>query len=923
KVNLLYSADGITTGKEVPTTDVITNVTVKGSTAIAAGTAVTVNGTLEIDGPHTLTLGDKDLSMADNSTLKLVDGDFATLISLNGKKFVEKGYLNIEYKNGTGIPIATSEVEFYSTAKIKNVTISGANDVKMHAARTINGTLLLTNTGNLDMNGFALTLKGDVTQQKAGFVVNGGVQKSLTFAGAAAQKVTLVAAWTVPTEITFVLNKDNKADLVTIAAKNIDFTTYTEGDYRLVLTKGLLGTEANNIIILKQGIKANSSPDQGYAQTDGVITGNVQKEIYTDNANPLLGDYAIARSIVTFPVGSDAGDKRDLSLFFKNKLESTVKFTVNHDSKVPGGSNGFPIANGNLKITNYSPFFWYIKSDVALAPSYKYDLELQGQGYIDYLKDKIQNVRMVRRDSGDVANNWILQGVGTNYDNATIATDWPSVKVIDAMGGITRQGSLFAYSQCNKAPIFTAKLGDVTVTETDTVKFTYAVSDADLGQKPVMFCKELPKNATFDKTTGKFFWATTYADSGKYSVTIGATDGIDTTLATASITVLNKKRPAYFVDFLKDCSIKNDSTFTFKYTAKDEDGDAFTFALTPITDFKGTSKLENGTLTLVPSFADAGKTYNVEVKLMSNTVAVETKTAKVTVEYSRKKGDVDGNGSVQAADASEVLKAVVGLKTLDAQATYAAEVTGDGVVGALDASYILSYCVNGKFPSVAELGKMAAVSGNVTFGTFASKEGSNVVVLPVNIVEANNVMSAKLTLNVDEKLVDVENVAANMPEGWLMVHNYANGQLTVVMAGVKSMTSGNMVNVNLTMKDKEAKVAVDGKISLNDAAETMLNKVTVKQVPAQFDLSQNYPNPFNPTTNIKYQLSADSKVTINVYNMLGQLVKTLFNGQQEAGYYTINWDGTNEYGSKVTSGVYIYRLETGSYVATKKMNLLK
>jgi len=57
--------------------------------------------------------------------------------------------------------------------------------------------------------------------------------------------------------------------------------------------------------------------------------------------------------------------------------------------------------------------------------------------------------------------------------------------------------------------------------------------------------------------------------------------------------------------------------------------------------------------------------------------------------------------------------------------------------------------------------------------------------------------------------------------------------------------------------------------------------------------------------------------------MLGQKVKTLINGEQEAGYYTVNWDGTNEFGSKVSSGIYIYRIIAGKNVSTMKMNLLK
>jgi len=97
-----------------------------------------------------------------------------------------------------------------------------------------------------------------------------------------------------------------------------------------------------------------------------------------------------------------------------------------------------------------------------------------------------------------------------------------------------------------------------------------------------------------------------------------------------------------------------------------------------------------------------------------------------------------------------------------------------------------------------------------------------------------------------------------------------------------------------------------------------------KLVPTVYALDQNYPNPFNPTTSIRYQLPKTSTVTLVIYNMLGQPVRTLISGQQqEAGYYTVAWDGTNDLGQAVSSGMYIYRIQAGDFVATKKMMFLK
>jgi Ice-binding-like/Secretion system C-terminal sorting domain len=99
-------------------------------------------------------------------------------------------------------------------------------------------------------------------------------------------------------------------------------------------------------------------------------------------------------------------------------------------------------------------------------------------------------------------------------------------------------------------------------------------------------------------------------------------------------------------------------------------------------------------------------------------------------------------------------------------------------------------------------------------------------------------------------------------------------------------------------------------------------EVAISSAPAAFALSQNYPNPFNPSTVISYQVPVNSQVTLKVYNMLGQEVATLVNGPQEAGVYTVSFN-TSKGTLGLSSGVYVYRLEAGSFVSTKKLVLMK
>ena len=94
-------------------------------------------------------------------------------------------------------------------------------------------------------------------------------------------------------------------------------------------------------------------------------------------------------------------------------------------------------------------------------------------------------------------------------------------------------------------------------------------------------------------------------------------------------------------------------------------------------------------------------------------------------------------------------------------------------------------------------------------------------------------------------------------------------------------------------------------------------------VPLSFDLQQNYPNPFNPTTSISYQLSAIAPVTLKLYDMLGREVTTLVNEIGQPGRHTAIWNGKNDRGETVSSGIYLYQLRAGTSVLTRKMVLLK
>jgi len=93
--------------------------------------------------------------------------------------------------------------------------------------------------------------------------------------------------------------------------------------------------------------------------------------------------------------------------------------------------------------------------------------------------------------------------------------------------------------------------------------------------------------------------------------------------------------------------------------------------------------------------------------------------------------------------------------------------------------------------------------------------------------------------------------------------------------------------------------------------------------PNSFSLKQNYPNPFNPLTKIEYWVPKRSHIKVKIFNILGEKIKTLVDGEKERGLHTENWDGANQQGVPVANGIYLYQLQADEFVNTNKMILLR
>ncbi|MCG3118727.1 MAG: hypothetical protein ALAOOOJD_00983 [bacterium] len=135
-----------------------------------------------------------------------------------------------------------------------------------------------------------------------------------------------------------------------------------------------------------------------------------------------------------------------------------------------------------------------------------------------------------------------------------------------------------------------------------------------------------------------------------------------------------------------------------------------------------------------------------------------------------------------------------------------------------------------------------------------------------------------------------------------------DGQYTFVDAPVDA---GGRYFYKLEDIDRDGNVTLHGPLSIDVAA------------PQEYVLQQNYPNPFNPTTQLRYELPKAGHVTLAIYNSLGQEVRRLVDREQPAGYHLVTWNGRDQSGKPVPTGVYHYRLQVGDFVATKKMIMAK
>lgn len=186
------------------------------------------------------------------------------------------------------------------------------------------------------------------------------------------------------------------------------------------------------------------------------------------------------------------------------------------------------------------------------------------------------------------------------------------------------------------------------------------------------------------------------------------------------------------------------------------------------------------------------------------------------------------------------------------------------------------------------------------------------------IADKNNVLLKWATATESNNL-GFEIQRRNGSAGTWEVLDFVKGQGTTATPHFYTYQDNNLLSGAYFYRLKQ--IDYNGQFEMSHAIEVSVN------APNYFSLQQNYPNPFNPVTKINYQIAAETAeqvtVALDIYNLLGEKVKSLVSESQPAGYHSIDWNGTDENGNPAPTGIYVYRLQAGRFVATKRMVLMK
>ncbi len=315
-------------------------------------------------------------------------------------------------------------------------------------------------------------------------------------------------------------------------------------------------------------------------------------------------------------------------------------------------------------------------------------------------------------------------------------------------------------------------------------------------------------------------------------------------------------------------------------------------------------------------------------------------------------GDISGNGDVRAFDAVLALMHSVGIRNIrdeffggdEGVFLAISDVTRNLEVTSFDAVRILQFVVE-LIPGLPYLGtdgpaKVADVSLRTVGFSDASRLSKYTLKVPLSIDDMSGVLGADISITYDSSKLKAVGVSpSGMLSSFVFQSNIVDDKVRIAFASAYPVEGGgDMAYIQFEVVDglsdelKDDLLKISG-VQLNeglipaiiDQSELSLDE---SSTPETYALSQNFPNPFNPTTTIRFAVRPDDQrtnVELSVYNLSGQRIRTLISGKMESGEFAVTWDGKDEVGKEVASGVYLYRLDVDKnrFTQTRKMVLMR
>ena len=295
-----------------------------------------------------------------------------------------------------------------------------------------------------------------------------------------------------------------------------------------------------------------------------------------------------------------------------------------------------------------------------------------------------------------------------------------------------------------------------------------------------------------------------------------------------------------------------------------------------------------------------------------------------------KSADVNKSGSINSTDALLIRRRVAFIDTSFAVGNWVFE-DPTLTVGTLPVDKTIKCLATGDVNASYSFGTAKTAGGvKLSFNNHSMIKNTSVD-LPVTLTSGVELGAVTMFIEYDPTVLQIDGVAGPFND---MSYSVSNGKVAISWADVNPIAvSKNGAFINLKGNLLDAKKAIDLTLTsgceLAEAngsvvKENLFNTQTVElNIPKQFELKANYPNPFNPSTTIVYSIPEDMPVSLVIYDVLGREVKTLINQEVKAGTYNITWLGEDNHGKKVTSGMYIYKLNGKKESSVKKMIMLK